>query len=130
MFVYDAKTKAKLPYWDAFPLVLPIDTFKGGFVGLNFHYLPYGARFKLLENLQTYASNDKFNSTTKLQVGYSNLKGESLIKPAIKKYLWSQVQTQFRRIDVDEMAIACYLPVANFQGSTLSRVFAAARRII
>jgi len=130
MFVYDAKTKAKLPYWDAFPLVLPIDTFKGGFVGINFHYLPYGARFKLLESLQTYASNSKFNSTTKLQVGYSNLKGESLIKPAIKKYLWSQVQTQFRRIDVDEMAIACYLPVADFKGSTLSRVFAAARRII
>ena len=130
MFVYDAKTKAKLPYWDAFPLVLPVDTFRGGFVGLNFHYLPYGVRFKLLEQLQTYASNGKFDSSTKLQVGYSNLKGESIIKPAIKKYLWRQVRSNFRRIDVDEMAIACYLPVADFQGSTLGRVFAAARRVI
>lgn len=130
MFVYDAKTKAKLPYWDAFPLVLPVDTFRGGFVGINFHYLPYGARFKLLESLQTYASNGKFDSSTKLQVGYSNLKGQNIIKPAIKKYLWSQVRTQFRRIDVDEMAIAIYLPVADFQGSTLGKVFAAARRII
>ena len=130
MFVYDAKTKAKLPYWDAFPLVLPIDTFKGGFVGLNFHYLPYGLRFKLLEQLQSYASNGKFDSSTKLQVGYSNLKGESIIKPAVKKYLWRQVRSNFRRIDVDEMAIACYLPVADFQGSTLGRIFAAARRVI
>ena len=130
MFVYDAKTKAKLPYWDAFPLVLPVDTFRGGFVGLNFHYLPYGIRFKLLEQLQTYASNGKFDSSTKLQVGYSNLKGESIIKPAVKKYLWRQVRSNFRRIDVDEMAIACYLPVADFQGSTLGRVFAAARRVI
>ena len=130
MFVYDAKTKAKLPYWDAFPLVLPVDTFKGGFVGLNFHYLPYGVRFKLLEQLQSYASNGKFDSSTKLQVGYSNLKGESIIKPAVKKYLWRQVRSNFRRIDVDEMAIACYLPVADFQGSTLGRVFAAARRVI
>ena len=130
MFVYDAKTKAKLPYWDAFPLVLPVDTFRGGFVGLNFHYLPYGVRFKLLEQLQTFASNDKFDSSTKLQVGYSNLKGQSIIKPAVKKYLWRQVRSNFRRIDVDEMAIACYLPVADFQGSTLGRVFAAARRII
>ena len=130
MFVYDAKTKAKLPYWDAFPLVLPIDTFKGGFVGLNFHYLPYGLRFKLLEQLQDYASNDKFDSSTKLQVGYSNLKGQSIIKPAVKKYLWRQVRSKFRRIDVDEMAIACYLPVADFQGSTLGRIFAAARRVI
>ena len=130
MFVYDAKTKAKLPYWDAFPLVLPVDTFRGGFVGLNFHYLPYGVRFKLLEQLQDYASNDKFDSSTKLQVGYSNLKGQSIIKPAVKKYLWRQVRSNFRRIDVDEMAIACYLPVADFQGSTLGRVFAAARRVI
>jgi len=130
MFVYDAKTKAKLPYWDAFPLVLPVDTFKGGFVGLNFHYLPYGVRFKLLEQLQSYASNGKFDSSTKLQVGYSNLKGQSIIKPAVKKYLWRQVRSNFRRIDVDEMAIACYLPVADFQGSTLGRVFAAARRVI
>ena len=130
MFVYDAKTKAKLPYWDAFPLVLPVDTFRGGFVGLNFHYLPYGVRFKLLEQLQSYASNGKFDSSTKLQVGYSNLKGESIIKPAVKKYLWRQVRSNFRRIDVDEMAIACYLPVADFQGSTLGRVFAAARRVI
>jgi len=130
MFVYDAKTKAKLPYWDAFPLVLPVDTFRGGFVGLNFHYLPYGVRFKLLEQLQSYASNGKFDSSTKLQVGYSNLKGQSIIKPAVKKYLWRQVRSNFRRIDVDEMAIACYLPVADFQGSTLGRVFAAARRVI
>jgi len=130
MFYYDPKTKAKLPFYDTFPLVLPVDTFRGGFVGLNFHYLPYGLRFKLLEELQTYASNGKFDSSTKLQVGYSNLKGQSIIKPAIKKYLWSQVKTQFRRIDVDEMAIAIYLPVADFQGSTLGKVFAAARRII
>ena len=130
MFLYDAKTKAKLPYWDAFPLVLPVDTFRGGFVGLNFHYLPYGLRFKLLEDLQSYASNGKFDSSTKLQVGYSNLKGQSIIKPMIKKYLWRQVRSNFRRIDVDEMAIACYLPVADFQGSTLGRVFAAARRVI
>jgi len=130
MFVYDAKTKAKLPYWDAFPLVLPVDTFKGGFVGLNFHYLPYGVRFKLLEQLQSYASNGKFDSSTKLQVGYSNLKGQSIIKPAVKKYLWRQVRSNFRRIDVDEMAIACYLPVADFQGASLGRVFAAARRVI
>ena len=38
MYFYDPKTKKKLPYYDTFPLVLPVDTFRGGFVGLNFHY--------------------------------------------------------------------------------------------
>ena len=130
MFFYDPKFKQRLPYYDTFPLVLPLEPMKGGFIGLNFHYLPYGVRFKLLEQLQSYASNAKFDSSTKLQVGYSNLKGQSIIKPAVKKYLWRQVRSNFRRIDVDEMAIACYLPVADFQGSTLGRVFAAARRVI
>ena len=41
MYFYDPKTKKKLPYYDTFPLVLPVDTFRGGFVGLNFHYLPF-----------------------------------------------------------------------------------------
>lgn len=130
MFFYDPKTKAKLPYYDTFPLVLPVDTFRGGFVGLNFHYLPYGLRFKLLEQLQSYASNGKFDSSTKLQVGYSNLKGEGIIKPAIKKYLWSQVRSNFLRVNVDEMAIAIYLPVAQFKGASLGKVFADSRKAI
>src|SRR6056300_881927 len=39
MFLYDAKTKKKLPYWDAFPLVVPYARTQNGFMGLNFHYL-------------------------------------------------------------------------------------------
>ena len=46
MYFYDPKTKKKLPYYDTFTLVLPVDTFRGGFVGLNFHYLPYIMRFR------------------------------------------------------------------------------------
>ena len=49
MFFYDPKFKSRLPYYDIFPLVLPIEPMKGGFLGLNFHYLPYGARFQFLQ---------------------------------------------------------------------------------
>ena len=38
MFIYDPKTKNRLPYYDVFPLVLPLEPIKGGFLGLNFHY--------------------------------------------------------------------------------------------
>ena len=74
MFVYDPKTKQKLPFYDTFPLVLPIDVIRGGFIGLNFHYLPYGLRFKLLEQLQQFASNSKFDQSTRLQVTYEAVK--------------------------------------------------------
>ena len=38
MFIYDPKHKNKLPFYDTFPLVLPIGGAAGGFLGLNFHF--------------------------------------------------------------------------------------------
>ena len=48
MFVYGPKFKKKLPYYDTFPLVLPIETYSDGFLGLNFHYLPIPLRLSLI----------------------------------------------------------------------------------
>ena len=36
-FRYDPKLKATLPYYDMFPLVMPIQSAPGGFLGINFH---------------------------------------------------------------------------------------------
>ena len=130
MFFYDPKFKQRLPYYDTFPLVLPLEPAPRGFIGLNFHYLPYGARFKLLQDIQKYVSNDKFDKSTRIQADYSSLKGNKYLKPTIKKYLYRQVRSSFLRIDVDEMALACYLPVARFSGATLGSVFAQARKVI
>ena len=51
LFGYDAKHKATLPYYDKFPLIFPIEPAKGGFIGINFHYLPFGARVAFLKQL-------------------------------------------------------------------------------
>ena len=128
MFFYDPKTKARLPYYDTFPLVLPIDAMKGGFIGLNFHYLPYGARFAFLQQLQTLSSNNKFDQSTKIQASYDSIKSNKYVKASIKRYLYSQVRSQFLRVDVNEMALAAYLPVAQFQGASMGSVFAKSRK--
>ena len=130
LFVYDPKYKKTLPFYDTFPLVLPLEPIKGGFMGLNFHYLPYPLRFRLLERLQKFASNAQFDSTTRLEATYGDVASINLIRPAIKKYLYSHVQSGFRRIDVDEMAIACYLPVADFKKRSIGSVFADSRKKI
>ena len=39
-FYYDPKTKDSLPYYDTFPLVLALERYNDGFLGLNLHYLP------------------------------------------------------------------------------------------
>ena len=46
---YDAKHKATLPYYDGFPLILMLGPAKGGFMGLNLHYLPPVVRARLLD---------------------------------------------------------------------------------
>ena len=128
MFFYDPKTKGRLPYYDTFPLVLPIEPAPKGFIGLNFHYLPYGARFAFLQQLQTLASNSKFDQSTKIQATYDSVKSNKYVKASIKRYLYSQVRSQFLRVDVNEMALAAYLPVAQFQGATIGSVFAKSRK--
>ena len=65
MFFYDPKTK-QLPFYDTFPLVLPFELIRGDVYRLNFHYLPYGLRFKLLEQLQQFATNTKFDQSTQI----------------------------------------------------------------
>ena len=129
MFFYEPKTKARLPYYDVFPLVLPLEPIRGGFMGLNFHYLPYLLRFRLLERLQRFADGG-FKSTTKITASYDSVKGINLVRPTIKKYLFGYVRSQFLRIDFDEAALAAYLPVQQFRKAGTGKVWADSRRMI
>ena len=117
MFFYDAKWKDKLPYFDMFPLVLPFKKVPGGFLGLNLHYLPYGARFKLLGMLSEYASDDKMNEDTRLMLSWKLLNSSSrlnMIKPCVKKYLAEQLQSRFLQINYPDWITASQLPVERF----------------
>ena len=87
MFLYDPKLKQKLPYYDTFPLVLPLERYSDGFLGINLHYLPIPLRIRLLDRLVDFANNDDFDTTTRLNVDYQKLKNVRLVKPAIKRYL-------------------------------------------
>ena len=129
MFFYDPKFKKTLPYYDTFPLVLPLEPIKGGFMGMNFHYLPPMLRFKLLERMQKFADGG-LNQKTKIEASYDGVKNINLVKPTIKKYLYNHVRSQFLRIDFDEAALAVYLPVQRFVKAGTSRVYADSRRMI
>ena len=115
MFFYDPKFKQTLPLYDRFPLVLPLDSMPGGFIGLNFHYLRPGTRFRLLEQLQQYATNNKMDRTTRLDVSYNRVKNLTILRPAVKKYLYNHVRSNFLKIDLTEAATAVFLPVQQFK---------------
>ena len=130
MFFYDPKFKKTLPYYDTFPLVLPLGGIAGGFFGINFHYLPIPARIRLLVKLKRFSSNSDFNESTVLNVDYSDLKNVNLVKPTIHKYLFGYTKSEFRRIDPDEFVIAALLPVHRFKKGSENDVWRDSRRFI
>jgi hypothetical protein len=118
MFVYDAKHKATLPYFDVYPLVIPIEFYNDGFLGINFHYLPPMARAKLLNALQEVVSNNKYDDTTKLNISYEILRiYGSRFKEAqgcIKRYLFAHVRGQFHYVSPADWEKAVLMPIQKW----------------
>src|SRR6056300_814968 len=97
LFAYDPKHKDTLPYYDRFPLIFPINKAKGGFLGINMHYLPPILRAKLMDQLYTTLNNKNFDETTRLQASYKILNGAAKFKefaPCVKHYLNAHVRTK------------------------------------
>ena len=112
LFGYDPKHKDKLPYYDTFPLIFPLEPAKGGFIGLNFHYLPPLARVRFLRSLANTTNNNKFDKSTRYRINWRN---NTFMRKTAKHYLFNHVRTSFLNISADEMAIAIFLPVARFK---------------
>jgi hypothetical protein len=132
-FKYDPKTKNDLPYYDTFPLIFPIRMDSDGFLGINFHYLPPVLRAKLMNALYSTLTNRKYDDTTKVKISYSILQSASkyrYFKPMLKKYLRSQVRSQFLEIQVNEWDIAIFLPTESFRKTDTGRVWEDSRKKI
>jgi hypothetical protein len=130
-FFYDPKTKDSLPYYDRFPLVIPIERYSDGFLGLNLHYIHPKQRIILLDKLSEHATNKKFDKTTRLRLNYQMLNSFSKAyeaTPCIKRYLNSHVESRFVEIFADEWDIAALLPVEQFQKASKYKAYADSRK--
>ena len=126
-YFYDPKTKDTMRYYDRFPLVIPIEPYRDGFLGLNLHYIHPKYRMTLLDKLSVTASNDDYDEKTKLRLNYKYLANASRIfeaTPCIKRYLYGQIQSRFLEIPADEWDIAALLPMESFVGASTSKVYA------
>ena len=122
-YKYDPKFAKKLPYWDMYPLVFPFEKAKGGFYGLNLHYIPPRDRAILMDQLKEYATNNKYDATTRLKITYNLLKGFGRAVPCVKRYLGTNIRSNTVRINADEWEIAIFLPVERFQKQKKSVVW-------
>ena len=132
MFFYDPKHKETLPYYDTFPLVIVVKPAKGGFLGLNLHYLPPTLRAMFLDalmnNVTSKKSDDaKFDLTVRLLAGTSKLR---YYEPCIKHYLNAHVKSKFAEVKAPEWEIATFLPTAQFQKASNTKVYADSRKMI
>lgn len=125
LFNYDPKHKKKLPYYDRFPLVIPVDEADGGFVGLNMHYLPLQQRAVLMDALYKTVSDQRYDEKTMFRINYGILKNASrfkAFKPTFKKYLAGHVKSRFLKIEPVEWDIALFLPLQRFEKASAGRI--------
>ena len=126
-YFYDPKTKEKMKYYDRFPLVIPIERYNDGFLGLNLHYIHPKYRMTMLDKLSATANNSAYDEKTKLRISYKYLAAASKVfeaTPCIKRYLFSQIESRFLEITADEWDIAALLPMESFVGASTSKVYA------
>lgn len=132
LYGYDPKLKNKLPFYDRFPLSFVFGFTDGGFMGINFHYLPYSMRFKLFDALMLNAGS-KIDDNAKLKVNWNILRSASkfpMVRPAVKHYLIDHVQTNFIKIPISDWKTALLLPVEQFVGASNNQVWNNSRQII
>ena len=121
LFMYDPKLKKTLPYYDAVPLVLPFKTLKDGFLGINLHYLPYLARFKLLGELNKLTLDKRINENTRIQISWQILNSSSKYLAAtacVKHYLNAHLRSRFLKINYTDWITASMLPVERFKSDS------------
>ena len=122
-YKYDPKWAKKLPYLDMYPLVFPFEKVSRGFYGINLHYIPPKDRAVLMDQLNKFANNKKYDKSTRLELTYNLLKGYGRAVPCVKRYLRDHVISETVRIDADEWEIAIFLPVERFQKESAATVW-------
>lgn len=128
-YLYNPKTKDKLPYYDIVPLVIPVQYTNNGFYGLNFHYLSLPERNKLLNIILPFSQKSE---TSKKKSSYAKLVSlaSGVWSPCCKRYLWSHIRTKFVNIPQEDWYEIIKMPVISFQKATTKEVYRQTKRMM
>jgi len=114
-YFYDAKTKDQLPYFDRFPLCIPMEVYSDGILGLNLHYLPYETRADLFYELYKNKEKTVANPRARMKSDYQTVKAfGNIFKPCVKRYLTSHIRSKPTFVHPREWEMAIWLPVERF----------------
>ena len=129
-YLYNPKTKDKLPYYDTYPLIIPVQFSKDGFYGLNFHYLSLIERNKLLNLILPFS--EKTNDTKKVKISYGKLVtlANGIWSPCCKRYLFSHILSKVIEIPQNDWYSVIKLPVISFKKASTSTVYRQTKRLM
>lgn len=134
LFRYNPLNKATLEYYDVLPLVFPVEKYRDGFLGINFHYLPIQMRLILLDRLKPFNVNAmKMDETTRLRLSYRLLTSFArlnIVQPTLHKYLYSRFQSRMLQILPDDWESAMALPCERFVGENKNIVWRNSKKSI
>jgi hypothetical protein len=133
LFQYDPKHKDKLPYWDLFPLVFPINRYNDGFLGLNLHYLKPELRLIFFHKMTQFATDTNLNPRARMIMEWkmiNNFTRFPEVEVCVKRYLASHITTRFLEIPANDWRSAVMLPLQSFQKQQAQSVWAQYNRKI
>ena len=135
MYLYEYGAESypmRIDYYDRFPLVIVLEPYKGGFLGLNLHYLNIKRRLELFVQLSTLLNNENYNFRSKFsRISYDRLKPFTKYrnaKPCIKRYKYNNVESRLLKVFGPEWEIALFLPLQQFKGRSESTAYTDSRR--
>lgn len=117
IFKYDPKWKEELPFYDTWPCSLIFSIESNLVRGINFHYLPYVIRGRLYDKLwqiaMVYRNNQQQSRRLTWQL-LGNVAKFPEVRPAVKSYLYTHIQSRLIKVDIDDWKTAILLPVESF----------------
>ena len=97
-------------------MIMMVEKAKGGFIGLNFHYLRPMLRARLLDRLKGRG------------ISWEGIKNIDVVKPAVKRYLTNHIGGQVVVIPQDEEELSIFLPLERFKKQTMAEVWKASNK--
>jgi hypothetical protein len=119
-FKYDPKFKHTLPMYDKYPLVMVIERYKDGFLGLNLHYLSGGQRHAFINLFNDFYAKKKLYTgimaSSSIRTNWDLIQSassgvEDLSRACVKRYLFAHIRSQLVSINKDEYDKAIQLPI-------------------
>lgn len=124
LFVYDAKWKNVLEFWDMLPIVIPLAKQGDRFLGLNLHYLIYTWRVALAKELMKRISWKKRMTYADVKDAiHSAQTPHGMLYLCIRSYLYSHIRSNVKEFNSLNYELAVKEVMPRFQKKTEEEIY-------